>query len=286
MKQTELITNTDDTIFHLRLKGEDIADKVIVVGDPGRVELVASLFDIIKIRKANREFHTISGVYKGKELTVISSGIGTDNIDILLNELNAAVNFNLKSKQPLSNRRVLTIVRMGTSGGLQKNLDPGTLLASSAAIGFDNVMNFYKGIEDISDNNFESALMAHLDWPERLSTPYIVEADNELLKRFTDKGIISGLTISAPGFYAPQGRTLEIEPFNTSINDLLETFIYADRKICNYEMESSAIYGLSTLMGHKALTICSIIGNRISGKFLNNYRKSIMDLAKIVVETI
>lgn len=286
MKQTEIITNTDGSIFHLRLKGNEIADKVIIVGDPGRVETIASLFDMIKIRKSNREFHTITGVYNNKEITVISSGIGTDNIDILINELNAAVNFNLETKEPLKNKRTLTIVRIGTSGGLQKELEPGSFLAGSAAIGIDNVMRFYKGIEDISDPDFESAIIKHLNWPESLSTPYIVEADQELLSRFSSQNITSGLTISAPGFYAPQGRTLALEPFNKNINELLETFVYGNRKICNYEMESSAIYGLSRLLGHKSLTICSIIGNRISGKFLNDYQKSILDLSKIVLNKI
>lgn len=286
MKETELITNKDNTVFHLKLKGEEIADKVIVVGDPGRVELVASLFDIIRVKKSNREFHTVTGQFKGKEITVVSSGIGTDNIDILLNELDAAVNFNLKTKTPNKNRRQLTIVRLGTAGGLQGDIETGSYIATSLAIGFDNVMNFYRGIEELSDADFEKSLMKHLNWPERLSTPYAIKSDKELLNRFMALGIRCGYTISAPGFYAPQGRTLSLEPYMAGINDLIETFRYKKEKILNYEMESSAIYGLSAMLGHKSLTICSVIGNRVSGKFLNDYRRSILNLSKLVVENI
>jgi uridine phosphorylase len=286
MKQTELITNSDNSIFHLHLKSKDIADKVIVVGDPGRVELVASLLDTIKIKKANREFHTITGGFKGKEITIVSSGIGTDNIDILINELDAAVNYDLSTRQKNSEHRTLEIVRLGTAGGLQAEIEPGSYIVSRKAIGFDNVLNFYAGIEDYSDLDFEQQLMAHLDWPLRLSTPYVIDADSELLSRFKQLGLKDGFTISTPGFYAPQGRRLSLDPYMSDINDRIETFRYKGDKIYNYEMESSAIYGLSKMLKHKALTICSVIGNRVSGKFLNDYRRSILNLSKIVVENI
>ncbi|MEE4114983.1 MAG: nucleoside phosphorylase [Marinilabiliaceae bacterium] len=286
MKETELITNIDNTVFHLHLKGDEIADRVIIVGDPARVDLVASMFDIIKIRKSNREFHTITGISSGKEITVISSGIGTDNIDILINELDAAVNYDLAGKKRLKEKRTLSFVRMGTSGGLQGDIEPGTFVVSSRAIGFDNVLNFYTGIDEITDTSFESALMKHLEWSPRLSRPYIVDADSDLLSLFTNEGIRAGLTISAPGFYAPQGRTLSIEPVMAGINDRIETFRYGDEIILNYEMESSAIYGLSALLGHKAVTVCSVIGNRVSGKFLNDYRRSILELTRLVLKLI
>jgi len=286
MKHTELITNSDNTIFHLHLEGKDIADNVIVVGDPGRVNLIASLFDTIKIKKSNREFHTVTGYYSGKEITVISSGIGTDNIDILLNELDAAVNFDLQTRERKSRNRILKIVRLGTAGGLQEGIEPGSYLVTRKAIGFDNVMNFYSGIEKITDRDFEKALIKHLNWSDRLSSPYIIEADPDLLSTFTGLGLKAGLTISAPGFYAPQGRSLALDIAMPGINDRIESFVYRDEKICNYEMESSAIYGLSRMLGHRALTICSVIGNRVTGKFLNDYRKSILKLANIVVENI
>ncbi len=286
MKQTELITNSDNTIFHLHLEGKNIADRIIVVGDPARVELIASLMNAIKIRKSNREFHTITGFFKGKEITVISSGIGTDNIDILINELDAAVNYNLETKKRNKEKRILSIVRLGTSGGLQADIEPGSYLISRKAIGFDNVMNYYSDIESYTDQAFETALMKHLQWPARLSTPYIINSDPDLFSRFKSLGLTDGLTISAPGFYAPQGRRLALDLYMPDINDRIESFRYNEEMICNYEMESSAIYGLSKMLGHKALTICSVIGNRITGKFLNDYRKSILNLAKIVLENI
>ncbi len=286
MKQTELITNNDNTIFHLHLSGSDIADKIIIVGDPGRVELIASLMNSIRIKKSNREFHTITGYYDAKEITVISSGIGTDNIDILVNELDAAVNCDLKTKKRNKEKRVLNIVRLGTSGGLQPDIEPGSYLISRKAIGFDNVMNYYSDIESYSDQAFETALMKHLAWSDRLSTPYIIDSDAELFNRFKALGLADGLTISAPGFYAPQGRRLALDLYMPDINDRIESFRYNKEMICNYEMESSAIYGLSKMLGHKALTICSVIGNRITGKFLNDYHTSIVNLAKIVLKNI
>ena len=286
MKQTELITNSDNSIFHLHLTGKEIADRVIIVGDPARVELIASLMHSIKVKKSNREFHTITGMHSGKEITVISSGIGTDNIDILVNELDAAVNYDLKTKKKGKEKRTLNIVRLGTSGGLQAEIKPGTYLVSRRAIGFDNVMNYYSGIESITDKSFESALIKHLKWSDRLSSPYIIDSDPELFERFTSLGLAGGLTISAPGFYAPQGRRLSLDPYMPDINDRIESFRYNGEMICNYEMESSAIYGLSRMLGHKALTICSVIGNRVTGEFLNDYRKSIIKLAKIVIDNI
>ena len=286
MKQTELITNSDNTIFHLHLETKDIADNIIVVGDPGRVDLIASLLDTIKVKRSNREFHTVTGFFHGKEITVISSGIGTDNIDILINELDAAVNYNLQTREANKERRTLKIIRIGTAGGLQAEIEPGSYLISRKAIGFDNVMNYYSGIEEYTDTEFEKALMNHLNWSDRLSRPYIIDADPELLSTFTALGLKDGLTISAPGFYAPQGRRLSLDIAMPGINDRIESFKYKDEKIFNYEMESSAIYGLSRMLGHRALTICSVIGNRVTGKFLNDYRRSILNLSKLVIENI
>jgi uridine phosphorylase len=286
MKHTELITNQDGSVFHLHIKKSDIAKKIIIVGDQGRVDLVSSYFDTIRFSGQNREFKTVTGSFSGKEVTVMSSGIGTDNIDILINELDAAVNFSLKTRQPLADREELTIVRLGTSGALQGDIDVGSFVASKKAIGFDGIMNFYNGISKITDIKFEDALMKHLKWSERLTTPYVVNADVQLLNEFNLPEIIQGITISAPGFYGPQGRRLYIDPVDPAINDNIETFRFEGQRIDNYEMESSAIYGLSKLLGHKSLTICTIIANRVSGEFLNDYKPAIKRLTEIVLNQI
>ncbi len=286
MKQTELIVNPEGAVFHLNLRPGDLAQKVIIVGDPGRVETVASFFDKVKCRRENREFHTITGEFRGKEVSVISSGIGTDNIDILINELDAVVNFDLTTKSPKSNRQSLTLVRLGTSGGLQGDIPAGSFIITHKAIGFDNVMNFYNGIEQLTDLSFEEAFRTHTKWSERLSAPYIINADDGLYNKFTGLGMRSGMTVSAPGFYAPQGRYLSLSPYDPGLNGKLESFRYKGEKIDNYEMESSAIYGLSKLLGHKALTVCTVIGNRVTGEFIDNYKPVIRVLAETVLENI
>lgn len=286
MKQTELITNADNTVFHLHIKEGDISERIIIVGDQDRVDLVSSYFDSVRFTAQNREFRTVTGSYKGKDITVMSSGIGTDNIDILVNELDAAVNFDLETKRPRPVRKELTIIRLGTSGSLQKDIDTGSFIASSKAVGFDGVMNFYSGIESITDIQFENAFMRYTDWSTRLGTPYIVSADRELLERFSGDPIRSGITISSPGFYGPQGRTLMIEPYDRMLNNKLESFVYQGEVLTNYEMESSAIYGLSKMLGHKALTICVIIGNRVTGKFLSDYKPAVKELTRLVLDRI
>lgn len=286
MKETELITNTDGSIFHLYLKPGELAEKIIIVGDPGRVEMIGNKFDSIRTRRNNREFFTITGSYKGKELSVISSGIGTDNIDILINEIDALFNFDLSSGQPISERKSLSLVRLGTSGGLQADLQPGQAVISEKAIGFDAVMNYYSGIEKISDLRFESEFMRHTSWSSRLPYPYIIDCSSELLKKFSPTGFIKGMTISTPGFYAPQGRSLFLVPHDTKLNEKIMSFRYRGRRILNYEMESSAIYGLSALLGHKAITICAAIGNRVSGKIKGDYKPVMSDLASSVLDII
>ncbi len=286
MKETELITNDDGSIFHLRLKPGEVAKKIIIVGDPGRVELIGQHLNDIRVKKSNREFFTLTGNYNEKEISIISSGIGTDNIDILINELDALFNFDLESGDQLIERTSLTIVRLGTSGGLQHDLQPGQAIISEKAIGFDAVMNYYQGIEDITDPDFESAFMRHTLWHERLPRPYIVDASSELLNKFSETGFIKGMTISTPGFYAPQGRRISLAPIDEDLNEKIMTFRYKGSRILNYEMESSAIYGLSALLGHKAITICSAIGNRVTGKFLNDYKPIMNDLALKVLKII
>lgn len=286
MKETELITNDDGSIFHLRLRPGEAAKKIILVGDPGRVDMIGQHLDNIRVKRNNREFFTLTGSYKNKEISIMSSGIGTDNIDILLNELDAIFNYDLESGKELKEKTSLSIVRLGTSGGLQAELYPGEPVISEKAIGFDSVMNFYRGIEKITDPAFESAFMKHTSWNSRLSRPYIIDAGDALLDKFSKTGFKGGMTISTPGFYAPQGRMITLEPADMDLNEKIRTFTYKGSRILNYEMESSAIYGLSSLLGHKAITICLSIGNRVSGKFLNDYKPLMNDLAVRVLEII
>jgi uridine phosphorylase len=285
-KKTELITNSDGSIFHLNLLPEDISDKIIIVGDPGRVDMLSELFESIRIRKENREFRTVTGTFDGREITIISSGIGTDNIDILVNELDAIVNIDLKTgiakEEPVS----LTFVRLGTSGGLRDDVPAGSCVLTETAIGFDGLLHFYEGYDWILDTALSDVLAEYLEWPDTLSYPYAVNGSRELIDLFSKEDFIKGITISAPGFYAPQGRTLRLNPFDNEINRKLSEFSFRGRTISNYEMESSAIYGLSALLGHKALTICLVIGNRVSGKFINDYKPLIKDLALKVLQII
>jgi uridine phosphorylase len=278
-KKTELITNKDGSIFHLNLLPGDISNKIIIVGDPGRVDMLASLLQDIRVKKENREFHTVTGSFENSEITIISSGIGTDNIDILVNELDALVNIDLSTgickEEPVS----LTFFRLGTSGGLRTDVPAGSCVLTETAIGFDGLLHFYEGYDWILDTGLSDSLVEYLEWPDTLSYPYAVNANKELMEIFQNEGFKKGITISAPGFYAPQGRRLRLETFDNEINNKLAEFSYRGRTISNYEMESSAIYGLSALLGHKALTICLVIGNRVTGEFLQDYKPLMNDLA-------
>jgi uridine phosphorylase len=285
-KKTELITNRDGSIFHLNLLPEDISDKIIIVGDPGRVEMLSSLLSDIRVKKENREFRTVTGSFEGNELTVISSGIGTDNIDILINELDALANINLTTGEIRDDPVSLTFVRLGTSGGLRSDVPAGSFVMAETAIGFDGLLHFYEGYEWLLDNLLTSVLAEYLEWPDTLSFPYAVNASKELIDLFRNENFIKGITVSAPGFYAPQGRRLRLETFDNEINNKLAEFSFMGRTISNYEMESSAIYGLSGLLGHKAITICVVIGNRVTGEFINDYKPYVMDLATRVMRII
>jgi uridine phosphorylase len=285
-KKTELITNKDGSIFHLNLLPGDISDKIIIVGDPGRVEMLGALLQDIRVRKENREFKTITGTFENSEVTIISSGIGTDNIDILINELDALVNIDLNTgivkEEPVS----LTLIRLGTSGGLRADIPAGSCVLTETAIGFDGLLHFYEGYDWILDTGLSDYLVEYLEWPDTLSYPYAVNANKGLIDLFYKEDFKKGITISAPGFYAPQGRRLRLETFDNEINDKLSEFSYRGRTISNYEMESSAIYGLSALLGHKALTICLVIGNRVTGEFVQDYKPLISDLAIKVLKLI
>lgn len=285
-KKTELITNKDGSIFHLNLLPEDISNRIIIVGDPGRVDMLASMMKDIRVRKENREFHTVTGSFENSEITVISSGIGTDNIDIMVNELDALVNIDLNTgiirEDPVS----LTLIRLGTSGGLRSDVPAGSCVLTETAIGFDGLLHFYESYDWILDTGLSDTLAEYLEWPDTLSYPYAVNANKELIELFHIGDFKKGITISTPGFYAPQGRRLRLDPFDNEINNKLAEFSYRGRIICNYEMESSALYGLSALLGHKALTICLVAGNRVTGEFIQDYKLLMSDLALKVLKII
>jgi uridine phosphorylase len=278
-KNTELIKNKDGSIYHLNLLPGDIAEKIIIVGDPGRVDMLASMLQEVRVRKENREFRTVTGTYDTGEVTIISSGIGTDNIDILINELDALVNIDLNTGEAKEEPVSLTFIRLGTSGGLRGDIAPGSVVVAESAIGFDGLLHFYEGYDWILDTSLADVLVEYLEWPDTLAYPYAVKANSELLGTFHFQEFLYGITISAPGFYGPQGRILRLESFDNEINDKLSGFVYRNKAVCNYEMETSALYGLSALLGHKALSICLVIGNRVTGEFLHDYKPHMEDLA-------
>lgn len=283
---SELILNSDGSIFHLHLKPEQLADNVILVGDPGRVALVAEYFDTQECSVSSREFNTITGTYKGKRISVISTGIGTDNIDIVMNELDALSNIDLENRTEKKDFRQLTIIRIGTSGGMQPEIPLGSFLISEKSIGFDGMLNFYAGRDGVSDLAFEKTLKEQLDWNPQLAAPYVVDADEELIQRIGKDDMLRGVTISANGFYGPQGRVLRIDLADMHLNDKIERFRYGKYKITNYEMEGSAIAGLAKLMGHKAMTVCCIIANRRVEAANTDYKPYIEKLVTTVLDRI
>ncbi len=286
IEPSELIINPDGTIFHLHMHPEQLADKVILVGDPGRVKMISDFFDSIESNTENREFVSATGFYGAKRITVLSTGIGTDNIDIVVNELDALCNIDLKTRQVKEERKSLSLVRIGTSGGLQSDIPVDAFLASRKAIGFDGLLNFYEHRNDVSDLPFEQAFKSFVGWNELLPSPYVVEADFDLFDKIVDSDFTSGVTISAPGFYGPQGRELRLKIVDSQINDKIEAFRFEDQRITNYEMECSAIYGLSKLLGHSALTVCIIIANRVSKNANENYKPVMAKLVKKILDRI
>ena len=285
--ESELIINQDGSAFHLHIRPEQLADKVILVGDPGRVDLVASFFDMREFDISSREFHTITGVYKGKRITVISHGIGTDNIDIVVNELDALSNIDFKTRYEKSEFRQLTMVRIGTSGGLQPHVPVGTFVISQKSIGFDGVLNFYAGRNEVCDLDFEEAFCQHVKWNPLWAKPYVIDADPDLVEQIGRGEMVKGVTISANGFYGPQGRELRLPVADKMVNKKIESVKYKDgHVVTNYEMQSSALAGLAKLMGHKAMTVCMIIANRVAHNADSNYKDSIGDLIKTVLNRI
>jgi len=284
--QSELILNSDGTIFHLHLKPENITDNILLVGDQARVDTVAGFFDKVEFSAKNREFRTVTGWYNGQKFSVISTGIGTDNIDIVLNELDALVNIDLETRQIKKEKKSLNIVRIGTSGSLQEDIPVNAYVVAKKSIGFDGMLNFYADRELYCDIPFEKAFKQFTGWEETLPTPYVVGASKKLVPKFNNKKFRSGVTISAPGFYGPQGRVLRLPLAMPQLNRLLEQFQFEEMKITNFEMESSAIYGLSKMLGHQALTVCLIIANRVTGEANENYRPEMEKLIKTVLDNL
>lgn len=284
--ESELIINGDGSIFHLHVKPEQLADKVILVGDPGRVSLVASHFDNQECDIESREFHTITGTYRGKRISVVSTGIGCDNIDIVLNELDALANIDFTTRTEKEQLRKLTLVRIGTCGGLQEYTPVGTFIASEKSIGFDGLLNFYSGRNDVCDLPFEEAFKQHMQWNPQLCAPYVIDADKETLERIAGDELVRGVTIACGGFFGPQGRELRIPLADPKQNEKVESFEYNGHRITNFEMESSALAGLARLMGHKAVTCCMVIANRRAQNVNANYKNSIDELIKLVLERI
>lgn len=280
---SELIINQDGSIFHLHLRPEQLADTVILVGDPGRVEMVSSFFDTIECKVSNREFNTVTGTYKGKRMTVLSTGIGIGNIDICVTELDALANVDFETRQARETFRRLTLVILGTSGAIQPDIKVGEFVFSRTSIGFDGLLNYYKGRNDVCELDIEKAFMAHTGWNELLPKPYFINADKELWELFKDS-VTEGMTIAAPGFYAPQGRWVRLEPQDARLNEKIESFDYEGRHITNFEMEGSALAGLAALMGHRATTICTIIAQRIALDACTDYKPFVRGMIEMALD--
>lgn len=283
---SELIINSDGTIFHLHLHPEQLADKLVVCGDLNRVDMIASFFDTIECNISSREFHTITGTYKGKRITALSHGIGPDNIDILLTEIDALKNIDFQTREVKKELTNLEIVRIGTCGGLQSFVPVGTSVVSEYSIGFDGVLNWYADRDSISDLKFETSLVNYIGYPEKAARPYVVKADSELSRRICGDDMVMGTTISAVGFYGPQGREVRLPIASPSINTKIEEFEYKDRRITNYEMESAPLAGLSLLLGHRATTVCAVVANRVAQNVNPDYKQIMRDLIQKVLDRI
>lgn len=281
----QLPVNADGSIFHLHLKPEQLAEKVIMMGDPARVGMVASYFDSIEFDQQSREFRTITGMYKGKRITALSHGIGCDNLDIVMTELDALANVDLNDRKVKKEFRQLTLVRIGTSGGLQPFAPIGSYVVSEISMGMDGLLFFYEGGKDLNDDKLTEKFVNHTHWNKLLAKPYFVRSNRELVNRIGE-GFVKGITCSASGFYGPQGRYVRLSLASPEQNSLLESFEYEGLKFCNYEMESAALVGMANLMGHKALTICLIIAGRYAGEMNTEYKGSFNELITSVLKRI
>ncbi len=284
--ETELPINSDGSAFHIHITPSQLADKIILVGDPGRVNTVAAHFDSVECKVSSREFHTITGTYKGKRLTAMSHGIGCDNIDIVVNELDSLANIDYNTRTEKSEHRTLTMVRIGTCGGLQPETPLGSFVASVKSIGFDGLLNYYAGRDEVCDLELEKDFTQHMAWNPKKGAPYAATACPELIERIAGSDMVRGITVACGGFYGPQGRQLRADIEDPMQNEKIEAFRYGDLKICNFEMESSALAGLASLLGHKAMTCCMVVANRYAKEMNTNYKNQIDDLIEIVLERI
>ncbi|NLF44005.1 MAG: nucleoside phosphorylase [Bacteroidales bacterium] len=283
IKDSELIINPDGSVYHLHLRPENVAPLIIVVGDQDRVKSISKHFQNIEIKAQNREFVTHTGTFNNKRLTVLSTGIGTDNIDIVINELDAAVNIDLETRLPKSEHTSLQIVRLGTSGALQPDIEVNSFVASRYGLGFDGLLNFYRDCNLVCEHEITEAFMKHTSWNKHLAYPYVVKSSDELIKKICFD-MKQGITATAPGFYAPQGRQLRLPLAFPDLNEKVENFEFKGNRITNFEMETSALYGLGALLGHQTLTVCDIIANRVNKTYSKDYKKSVETLIEIVLE--
>ena len=283
---SELIINEDGSVFHLHVRPEQLARKVILVGDPGRVAMVAAHFDEVECDIASREFHTITGLYRGKGITVLSTGIGCDNIDIVVNELDALANIDFATRTQKEEFVQLEMVRIGTCGGLQPYTPVGTYICSRKSIGFDGLLNYYARRNEVCDLAFEEAFTRHMQWNPQKGAPYVIDNNADLLTRINQGDMVDGVTIAAGGFFGPQGRKLRIPLEDPNQNEKIMNFEYEGHRVTNFEMEGSALAGLSRLLGHKAMTVCMVIANRRAKEANTNYKNSIDDLIVKVLDRI
>jgi uridine phosphorylase len=281
---SELIINADGSVFHLHLKPSQLADTVILVGDPGRVDMVSAMFDSVECRVESREFRAVTGSYKGKRMTVLSTGIGTDNIDIVVTELDALANVDFESRTIKAEHKSLTLVRLGTSGALQADLAVGTQLMSCTSVGFDGLLGYYEGRDEVCDVAMEQSFVEYMQWSSKLPAPYFVNASERLVRLFADS-TVEGITISAPGFYGPQGRMVRLRPaMGEDVNRRIAEWEYQGRRITNYEMEGSALAGLAALLGHHAITICTIIAQRVAGNAQTDYKPFVEQMVRMALD--
>ena len=285
---SQLIINADGSAFHLHLQPQFLADKIILVGDQNRVDMVASFFDegSIECDVQSREFHTITGRYQGKRISCISTGIGTDNCDIVMNEIDALANIDFATRTEKTEKRSLEIVRVGTCGGMQEDIPLGTFLVSEKSIGFDGVLAFYEGRDEVCDLGFENALVDFIHYPAKAARPYVVAANKDLVNRIAGNDMMRGCTIAANGFYGPQGRVLRVGLAVPDINERISNFRYEGQRITNYEMEGSCIAGLALHMGHRAMTVCCVIAQRKAEAANTDYKPRIKQLVQTVLERI
>lgn len=281
--ESELVLNDDGSVYHLHLKGEHVADTVILVGDPGRVAQVVDFFDSVEFQASNREFVTVTGSYRDQRFTVLSTGIGTDNIDIVMNELDAAINIDLQSRSPLPHRKSLNIVRIGTSGALHPDIPVDSFVISTHGLGLDGLIYYYDYQFTDNESDIMTVLNKHLKWNSNLATPYIVAASEKMIDRL-GQGMISGITATATGFYGPQGRKLNIKVRNRQMHRLFRSFEYQGHRITNFEMETSGLYALGKMLGYQCCTCCAIIANRVTKRYSKDHKSVINQLIKLVLD--